>query len=129
VAIIKLSLDNQQPTLPIYLQYPVLMKNYLVLVLIIFNSCTQGSKPADVQTSEGLYRGKFGTCCADLGDALNKSKIPNSFFVISSTNVLYQTVGYVDTAEGPGYFDQAVIFCPFCGKKLQDKVEIKRRAN
>lgn len=104
------------------------MKNYLVLLISILTSCSQESKTTAVQTSDRLYKGNFGTCCTDLADALNKRKIPNSFFVVSANNILYQTIGYVNTAEGPGYFDKAVIFCPFCGKKLQDKTEIKQRA-
>ena len=41
--------------------------------------------------------------------------------------MLYLTVGYVQTPEGPGWFDQALIFCPFCGTKLQDRDEIQKR--
>jgi hypothetical protein len=40
--------------------------------------------------------------------------------------VLYLTVGYIATQQGPGWFDQAVIFCPFCGQKIQSKDEIAR---
>ena len=29
------------------------------------------------------------------------------------------TVGTVETEDGLGYFDQAVMFCPFCGTGLQ----------
>ena len=76
-----------------------------------------------------LYNGKFGTCCNDLKEAMDTSKVPNSFFLIGDNHVLYQTIGYVNTENGPGYFDQAVIFCPFCGKKLQDKDEIKKKSN
>jgi hypothetical protein len=63
-------------------------------------------------------------CCKDLADAMTGP--PNSFFRIEENGVLYLTVGYVQTSEGPGWFDQVVIFCPFCGKKLQDREEIKR---
>jgi hypothetical protein len=104
------------------------MKNYLVLLIIAVSACNQNPSATTSQTSATLYRGKFGTCCTELGNALNKRKVPNSFFVISPENILYQTIGYVNTAEGPGYFDQAVIFCPFCGKKLQDKIEIKAKS-
>ena len=68
----------------------------------------------------------FGSCCKDLHDAMN---LPgNSLLRVEDTGVLYLTVGYVKTKEGIGWFDQAVIFCPFCGKQLQDRDEIKRRA-
>jgi hypothetical protein len=73
---------------------------------------------------EEKFDGKFGECCKDLHDAMNSP--PNSFFFVSEEGVLYQTVGYVDTEEGPGWFDQAVLYCPFSGHKLQDKDEIKR---
>ncbi|CAN5576725.1 hypothetical protein BH11BAC1_BH11BAC1_25320 [soil metagenome] len=76
-----------------------------------------------------LYTGEFGTCCKDLRDAMDTTKVPNSFFRIEENGVLYQTIGYVNTDKGAGYFDQAVIFCPFCGKKLQDKDEIKKKSH
>ncbi|RZK01385.1 MAG: hypothetical protein EOO46_20480 [Flavobacterium sp.] len=54
---------------------------------------------------------------------MDASKVPNSFFRIDR-NVLYLSVGYVDTEQGPGFFDQAVLFCPFCGVGLQRPEEI-----
>jgi len=63
----------------------------------------------------------FGSCCKDLSDAM---KVENSFFRIESNGVLYLTVGYIKTAQGPGFFDQAVLHCPFCGKQLQTKASI-----
>jgi hypothetical protein len=68
----------------------------------------------------------FGACCTDLGDAIQKP--PTSFFMVEENGVLYLSVGYVTTKQGPGFFDQAVIFCPFCGARLQDRDEIRRRA-
>ncbi len=53
---------------------------------------------------------------------------PNSFFRIEDNGVLYLTVGYIESQEGPGWFDQAVLFCPFCGTKLQSREEIRQRA-
>lgn len=73
-----------------------------------------------------LHVGKFGSCCPELSDAM--SKPPNSFFRVEENGVLFCTVGFVPTKDGPGFFDQAVIFCPFCGKKLQDQDEIKKKA-
>ncbi|MBI3653299.1 MAG: hypothetical protein HY231_19900 [Acidobacteria bacterium] len=66
-------------------------------------------------------------CCTDLTDAMNTP--PNSFFRIEDNNVLYLTVGYAQTAEGTGWFDQAVIFCPFCGKQLQDREDIRKKSS
>lgn len=65
-------------------------------------------------------------CCKDLDDAMTGP--PNSFFRTEENGVLYLTVGYVQTSEGQGWFDQAVIFCPFCGTKLQDRDEIRKRS-
>jgi hypothetical protein len=53
---------------------------------------------------------------------------PNSSFRVEDNGVLYLSVGYVTTPEGPGWFDQAVLFCPFCGAQLQTKEEIQRAA-
>jgi hypothetical protein len=69
----------------------------------------------------------FGNCCNDLKEAMTKP--PNSFFRIEENGVLYLTIGYVDTKDGPGFFDQAVIYCPFCSSQLQTKKEIAKKAN
>ena len=74
---------------------------------------------------ESIHKGEFGSCCNDLMNVLDASRTPNSFFRVEDNNVLYLTIGYADTEYGPGYFDQAVIYCPFCGQKLQDKEEIR----
>jgi hypothetical protein len=51
-----------------------------------------------------------------------------SFFV-ESNGVLFLTVGRLKTVEGTArYLDHAVLFCPFCGTRLQDKDGIARRA-
>ena len=55
------------------------------------------------------------------------SEVPESFFRVEENGVLYVSVGYVPTKSGPGFFDQAVLFCPFCGAQLQDREEIARR--
>ena len=73
-----------------------------------------------------IYKGAFGSCCKDLSDAMKQP--PNSFFFVEKNNVFYLTVGYVQTEKGPGWFDQAVIYCPFCGKQLQSREEIKKKA-
>ncbi len=67
----------------------------------------------------------FGSCCTDLQEAM--AQPPNSFFRIEENGVLFLTVGYVNTEKGPGFFDQAVIFCPFCGTKIQDREEIAKK--
>jgi len=70
-----------------------------------------------------MSHARFGTCCKDLDDAL---RVPSSFFRIEDNGVLYLTVGYTETPDGHGYFDQAVLFCPFCGKQLQDVDDIAK---
>jgi hypothetical protein len=70
--------------------------------------------------------GDFGTCCKDLRDAM--SSPPQSLFRVEDNGVLYLTIGYAETEEGPGWFDQAVLFCPFCGRQLQDRETIARKA-
>jgi hypothetical protein len=77
--------------------------------------------------SEGIYRGEFGSCCNDLKDAMDERIVHNSFFTIGSNGVLYQTIGYIESEDGPGFFDHAIIYCPFCGRQLQDRVEIEGR--
>jgi hypothetical protein len=74
-----------------------------------------------------VLSGNFGTCCTDLADAL--SVPPKKFFRIEDNGVLFLTIGYVATDKGPGFYDQAVIFCPFCGKQLQTKEQIRAAAN
>jgi hypothetical protein len=61
-----------------------------------------------------IHRGSFDSCWGELEDAMKTP--PNSMFRVKSNGVLYFTLGYVETEHGPGWFDQAVIFCPFCGK-------------
>jgi hypothetical protein len=73
-----------------------------------------------------IHNGPFGSCCGDLEDAM---KTPhNSMFRVEEYGVLYFTVGYVATEQGPGWFDQAVLFCPFCGKQLQSEEDIARKS-
>lgn len=68
-----------------------------------------------------IHQGAFGSCCQELADCLD---IPNSSFRHEENDVWYLTVGHIQTEHGPGFFDQAIIFCPFCGKQLQDPKEI-----
>jgi hypothetical protein len=66
----------------------------------------------------------FGSCCDALAECV---AVPNSFFRREDNGIWYLTVGYIDTPRGPGYFDEALIHCPFCGATLQDKAEIARK--
>jgi len=70
---------------------------------------------------------RFGTCCADLAAAIKQPQ--TSMFRVETNGVLFLSVGYVSTAKGPGWFDQAVLFCPFCGAQLQTRTEIAAKAS
>jgi hypothetical protein len=69
---------------------------------------------------------RFGSCCGDLQDALTAP--PEKLFRVEANGVLYLAVGYANTDQGVGWFDQAVLFCPFCGSSLQSRAEIRRRS-
>jgi hypothetical protein len=58
-------------------------------------------------------------CCQDLVDAVHE--VPHSFIRVEDNGVLYLTIGYVETDKGPAFYEQAVMFCPFCGRELQSK--------
>jgi hypothetical protein len=73
------------------------------------------------------HQGPFGSCCKDLKDAMTTPT--TSMFRLESSGVLYFSIGYVTTPQGNGWFDQAVLFCPFCGKQLQTREEIKRKSD
>jgi hypothetical protein len=66
----------------------------------------------------------FGTCCKDMRDALT---VPEQRFLVvqEGTGVLYLTIGSAKTDRGIAWFDQAVLFCPFCGTRLQTREEVK----
>ena len=68
----------------------------------------------------------FGNCCAYLHDALTTP--PEKLFRVEANGVLYLAIGYANTDQGVGWFDQAVLFCPFCGSSLQSRGEIQRRS-
>ncbi|HEU4402005.1 MAG TPA: hypothetical protein VFT43_07850 [Candidatus Polarisedimenticolia bacterium] len=61
----------------------------------------------------------FGSCCEGLRKAMTMPK--ESMFRQEDNGILYLAVGYVDTAEGPGWFAHAVLYCPFCGTQIQDE--------
>ena len=73
-----------------------------------------------------MHKATFGSCCKDLRDAM--STPPNSLFRVEENGVLYLTVGYADTPEGIAWFDQAPLFCPFCGVEIQDRKEIRKKS-
>ena len=66
----------------------------------------------------------FGTCCKDMEHA--RTAVPDSFFRVEDNGVFYMVVGMMMTENGPGFFDQAVLFCPFCGIALQTREAIAK---
>lgn len=73
-----------------------------------------------------IHKGAFGSCCEELSNAMIRP--PISFFFKEENGFLFLTVGYAQEEGGPSWFDQAVIFCPFCGKQLQSKEEIAEKS-
>jgi hypothetical protein len=70
-----------------------------------------------------MVKGQFGDCCEEMERALETPE--TSMFRVEENGVLYLSIGYIRTEQGLGWFDAAAIFCPFCGKKIQDKDAIK----
>jgi glucose/arabinose dehydrogenase len=68
----------------------------------------------------------FGDCCDELRDALSGSF---NRLIAESDGTLFVTVGWIQSEEGVGWFDSAVLFCPFCGARLQTAEEIRERAD
>jgi hypothetical protein len=64
---------------------------------------------------------RFGSCCTELGECLT---VESSFFRREDNGVWFLTVGYISTPNGPGFFDQALFYCPFCGAKVQDEAVV-----
>ncbi|MEI9404820.1 hypothetical protein [Mesorhizobium argentiipisi] len=56
-------------------------------------------------------------CCSTLREVM--TELPSPSFFETDDGTLMMTVGTVETEDGLGYFDQAVMFCPFCGTGLQ----------
>jgi hypothetical protein len=80
----------------------------------------------DERQSMTSQKNPFGACCSDLEEAMTTP--PNSSFFVEN-NILCLTIGYIQTEDGIGWFDHAIIFCPFCGKRLQTKEEITKMEN
>lgn len=74
---------------------------------------------------DGVHQGPFGSCCKDLADCMQQ---PNSLIKTSEDGTLFLTIGYVRTEQGTGWFDHAILYCPFCGRRLQDPKVLADRA-
>lgn len=51
---------------------------------------------------------------------------PEKLLRVEDNGALYLAVGYVNTDQGVGWFDQAVMYCPFCGTNPQSRAEMQR---
>jgi hypothetical protein len=60
-----------------------------------------------------------------MADAMRQP--PNKFFRMDENGIFALTIGYAMTDRGPGWFDRAVLFCPFCGESVQSLEEIRMR--
>ena len=49
-------------------------------------------------------------------------------FRVENNGVLYLSVAYSQTPQGVGWFDQAPLFCPFCGTPIQDRESIRSKS-
>ena len=74
-----------------------------------------------------MKEGQFGSCCKDLNEAMTSP--PHSLLRVEENGVLYLTIGYADTPQGAAWFDQALLFCPFCGVQIQDRDDIRRKSS
>jgi hypothetical protein len=74
-----------------------------------------------------MNRSKFGDCCKDLKHAMTVPQ-GESLFHVAKDGILFMAVGFVQTDSGVGWYESAVIFCPFCGTKIQDKENLKQSA-
>jgi len=78
--------------------------------------------------------GTFGTCCSGMADILGTQDFSPTFAVEEESGVLFMAVGNAelepegDDDEGEiAWFDQPVMFCPFCGTQLQTPDEIEEK--
>jgi hypothetical protein len=67
---------------------------------------------------EEIHKGPFGSCCDDMSDCMKQE---NALIRTEGDGTLFLTIGYVQMEQGIGWFDHAIIYCPFCGKKLQSR--------
>ncbi|QJX07167.1 MULTISPECIES: hypothetical protein [Rhizobium] len=69
-------------------------------------------------------------CCNSLKGVVEDLPEPAAPTVYRADNsVLMMVVGLVQSEEGLGYLDQAIMHCPFCGTKLQDANAIAEKVS
>jgi hypothetical protein len=75
-----------------------------------------------------MEKHEFGTCCKDLAIAMESDK-RTPLFRVWEDGTLFVSVGFLQTENQVGWFDMAVIYCPFFGTKLQDKEKLKSKGH
>ena len=84
---------------------------------------SRSTRTAVVSKGLSVMTTSFGSCCSDLRQAMTEP--PNSMFRVEKNGVLFLSVGYAQVTSGQvGWFDSAVMFCPFCGATLQTRDEV-----
>lgn len=69
-------------------------------------------------------------CCDSLKGVVADLPEPAAPTVYRADNgVLMMVGGLVQSEEGLGYLDQAIMHCPFCGTKLQDAKAIAEKVS
>ncbi|MBY4632230.1 hypothetical protein [Rhizobium croatiense] len=69
-------------------------------------------------------------CCDSLKGVVAELPEPAAPTVYRADNgVVMMVVGLVQTEEGLGYLDQAILHCPFCGTILQDAKAIAEKVS
>ncbi|MBY3443743.1 hypothetical protein [Rhizobium laguerreae] len=69
-------------------------------------------------------------CCDSLKGVVVDLPEPAAPTVYRADNgVLMMVVGLVQSEEGLGYLDQAIMHCPFCGTKLQDAKAVAEKVS
>ncbi len=69
-------------------------------------------------------------CCEALKDVAAELPAPAAPTIYRSDDgVLMMVVGLIQTEDGLGYLDQAMLHCPFCGTKLQDAKAIAEKVS
>ncbi|WHO73879.1 hypothetical protein [Rhizobium sp. BT03] len=69
-------------------------------------------------------------CCDSLKGVVADLPEPAAPTIYRADNgVLMMVVGLVQSEEGLGYLDQAIMHCPFCGTQLQDAKAIAEKVS
>lgn len=90
--------------------------------------------PSNGNGNGGTHSGEpFGSCCEAMSEILGTEDFSPTF-AVDDAYVLYMAVGCAeiqpddeDDEGGIAWFDQAVMFCPFCGTQLQTPEEIEAK--